>query len=132
MDCLTTFNYNAESGVDPSLILRCLFFSLVLVEILFFSFCMHSLFRSSVSGSGSERSFKSASEKSASEKSGRSGSERSDKSASEKSGSDEDSAPKGKRRIVSESGSESEGAVTTKKRRILDSDSEGYFFSFLF
>lgn len=89
--------------------------------------------RSSISGSASEASYKSASDKSdksASEKSDKSASEKSDKSASEKSAdeksnSDEESAPRGKRKIVSDSGSDSENAVSTKKRRILASDSEG-------
>lgn len=89
--------------------------------------------RSSISGSASEASYKSASDKSdksASEKSDKSASEKSDKSASdksadEKSNSDEESAPRGKRKIVSDSGSDSENAVSTKKRRILASDSEG-------
>lgn len=89
--------------------------------------------RSSISGSASEASYKSASDKSdksASEKSDKSASEKSDKSASEKSAdeksnSDEGSAPRGKRKIVSDSGSDSENAVSTKKRRILASDSEG-------
>lgn len=84
--------------------------------------------RSSISGSASEASYKSASDKSdksASEKSDKSASEKSDKSADEKSNSDEESAPRGKRKIVSDSGSDSENAVSTKKRRILASDSEG-------
>lgn len=89
--------------------------------------------RSSISGSASEASYKSASDKSdksASEKSDKSASEKSDKSASEKSAdeksnSGEESAPRGKRKIVSDSGSDSENAVSTKKRRILASDSEG-------